>query len=263
MNHEYESAASGEKLPKRTITEPGFIGDKNAMKGCAKVRFIYGMTLAVLLVFALPAHARPVYRHGESAPHPHGGAHLQHGNGGFHRQGPSHEPRYKQNRGHYLHAQRHPGREHLPQWYRQHQHMSFQQQERALRREPGFNRLTPAQRKRVLRSLRYLDSQPPAVRRRIMARNEAFERLSPERKQEVRAAAQAFQRMPRYRKQQLGRAFNYLSTLRPGQRRKVLHSARFKSKYSARERHILGNLLSIEPWQPTQHPEASHPSPKQ
>lgn len=148
----------------------------------------------------------------------------------------------------------HPGQEHLPQWYRQHKDMTFQQQEHALRHQPGFNRLSPAQRRRVLNRLRYLDSQPPAVRRRMMARNEAFERLSPERRQEVRAAAQAFQRMPLYRKQQLGRAFNVLRTLPPDQRTAILNSARFQAQYTPRERHILGNLLSIEPWQPAQQP---------
>jgi hypothetical protein len=241
------------------------------MKGRAAARFIPVVTLAkirgncgrdrslvrlmapaaalsILFILALPAHAGPWQRRGEPGPHPTMGA-RGHWNGGFQHQNFPRERQYQQNRGYYMRAQRHPGREHLPQWYHQHQDMNFQQQERALRRQPGFNQLSPAQRRRVLNRLRYLDSQPPAVRARIMARNEAFERLSPERKQEVRAAAQAFQRMPSYRKQQLGRAFNTLRMLPPEQRNEVLHSARFRSQYSARERHILSNLLSIEPYQ--------------
>lgn len=150
--------------------------------------------------------------------------------------------------------QQQPGGEHLAEWFENHQHMTLKEQERALRRQPGFNRLSPAQRRGVLNRLRFLHSQPPAVRARIMARNEAFERLSPERKQEVRAAAQAFQHMPRYRKEQLGRAFHILRTLPPYERTAILDSARFRAQYSPRERHVLSNLLSIEPWQPPQPP---------
>lgn len=236
------------------------------MKGCAPARFIPVATrvaaLSLLLILALPAYARPWQRHGEPAPH-RSMAQRGHWNGpgGFQRQSFPHQWQYQQNRGHYMRPQQHPGGEHLPQWYRQHQNLNFQQQERALRRQPGFNKLSPAQRRRVLNRLRYLDSQPPAVRARIMARNEAFERLSPERRQEVRAAAQAFQRMPHYRKEQLGRAFNTLRTLPPGQRSEILHSARFRAQYSPRERHILSNLLSIEPYQPPQQP-APPPAPR-
>jgi hypothetical protein len=249
------------------------------MKGCAIARFSQAATLSgmrsklgrnhsrglsrllasvlplsLLLILALPAYARPWQRHGEPAPHPRMGERGHWNGGGFQHQNSPPERQYQQERGHYMRPQQHPGGEHLPQWYRQHQSMNLQQQERALRRQPGFNKLSPAQRQRVLNRLRYLDSQPPAVRARIMARNEAFERLSPERRQEVRAAAQAFQHMPRYRKEQLGRAFSTLRTLPPEQRSEILHSARFRAQYSPRERHILSNLLSIEPYQPPQQP---------
>jgi len=223
------------------------------MKGCAQVRFTPVATrfaaLSLLLILALPAYAHPWQRHGESAPHRQMGGRGRWNGGGFQHQN---FPREQQYRRHSMRPQQHPGAEHLPQWYQQHQNMNFQQQERALRRQPGFNRLSPAQRQRVLNRLRYLDKQPPAARARIMARNEAFERLSPERRQEVRAATQAFQRMPVYRKQQMGRAFNTLRTLPPQQRDEILNSARFRAQYSPRERHILSNLLSIEPYQPQQ-----------
>jgi hypothetical protein len=150
-----------------------------------------------------------------------------------------------------------PGQEHLPEWFRQHQNMSLPQQEQALRREPGFNRLSPAQRQRIMHRLRKLDSIPPAQRQRILARNEAFERLSPERRQEVRAAAQAFSQMPPMQRQQLRRAFRVLRTLPPNQRTEILNSARFRATYSPRERNILGHLLSIEPYQPP--PPGAHP----
>ena len=214
---------------------------------------------AILLSLALPAHAWMHGRHSRPAgPHPATGAHGHRMGSGFQRQQPPREhqrnlqskPERSPEQHPSTRSQQNHGGEHLPEWYRTHQHLTLQQQERALRRQPGFNKLSPAQKRRILQRLRYLDSQPPAVRARIMARNEAFERLSPERRQEVRAAAQAFQRMPRVRKQQLGRAFHILRTLPPNERSAILHSARFRNEYSPRERHILSNLLSIEPWQP-------------
>lgn len=217
---------------------------------------------ALLLIFAFPAFASPWGRRGEpEMPRAAMGMRNHWMIRGFQHERPPRPPEQDRERGRYMRPpQNRPGREHLPEWYQNHRHMTFQQQERALRRQPGFNRLHPEQRQRILNRLHYLDSQPPAVRRRMMARNEAFERLSPERRQEVRAAAQAFQHMPQSRKQQLGRAFHILRTLPPNERTVILHSARFQAEYSPRERHILSNLLSIEPWQPQPPPPPMQPA---
>ncbi len=229
--------------------KPGFA------RSCGRSRWPAQIALlASLLVLAQPALARPWQHHREAA-----GARAGR-MGAAQRRSFAREPQRAPQRRLHVYPRQNPAGEHLPQWFQHHQNMSIQQQERALRRQPGFNRLTPGQRRRVINRLRYLDAQPPGVRARIMARNEAFERLSPERKQEVRAAAQAFQRMPQYRKEQLGRAFHVLRTLPPDQRAAILHSARFQSEYSPRERHILSNLLSIEPWQPVR-PPPPPPSP--
>lgn len=141
------------------------------------------------------------------------------------------------------------GQQHLPQWLAQHQNMTPREQENLLRREPGFNRLSPDQQQRVLNRLRSLDSRPPAVRERMAERNEAFERLSPEGKQDVRAAAQAFRQMPAGRQVQMRRAFNNLRQLPPDQRQAILNSARFTHTFTPQERHVLGSLLSIEPYE--------------
>lgn len=141
------------------------------------------------------------------------------------------------------------GQEHLPQWLAQHQNMSFTEQENLLRHEPGFNRLAPEQQQRVLNRLRSLDARPPAERQRMVARNEAFERLSPEGKQNVRGAAQALNQMPGDRQRMVRRAFNDLRHIPPEQREAILNSARFSHTFSPQERHVLGSLLSIEPYQ--------------
>ena len=79
-----------------------------------------------------------------------------------------------------------PDQEHLGQWLRQHQNMSFAAQERALRTEPGFNRLPPATQQRLLDRLQQLDAMPPAQRARRLQRLRTWERLSPEQRQQVR-----------------------------------------------------------------------------
>ncbi|HTV83494.1 MAG TPA: DUF3106 domain-containing protein [Acidobacteriaceae bacterium] len=142
-----------------------------------------------------------------------------------------------------------PGQQHLSQWLAQHQNLSSAQQENLLRREPGFNRLTPDQQRRVLNQLHNLDAHPFAFRERTAERQEAFERLSPEGKQDVRAAAQAFRQMPPNRKAMVSRAFNVLRQLPPDQRQEILDSARFTHTFTPQERHVMGSLLSIEPYQ--------------
>ena len=145
---------------------------------------------------------------------------------------------------------RRPGQEHLPEWLNQHQNLSPQQQENLLRREPGFNRLAPDQQQRVLNRLRSLDARPPEQRQRFAERNEMFMRLSPEQQQNVRAASQAMRQMPEDRRRMVDRAFNDLRQIPPDQRAAILNSARFANTFSPQERHILGSMLSIEPYEP-------------
>lgn len=143
-----------------------------------------------------------------------------------------------------------PGQEHLPQWMAQHQNLPLSQQENQLRSMPGFNRLSPDQQQRAMNGLRTLDAKPPAERQRMMARQEMFERLSPEQRQDVRSSAQTMRSLPQDRQHEMTSAFNDLRRLPPDQRQSVLNSARFAHQFTPEERHMLGNLLSVEPYQP-------------
>lgn len=98
--------------------------------------------------------------------------------------------------------------------------------------------------------LRSLDSRPPVERERMLARNEAFERLSPQAKQDVRSSAQSLAQMPQERQRVVRRAFNDLRHVPAGQREQILNSARFSHDFTPGERHVLGSLLSVEPYQP-------------
>lgn len=139
---------------------------------------------------------------------------------------------------------------HLGQWLMNHQNLPLQQQEDQLRREPGFNRLRPEEQQRVLNRLRTLESRPPAQRQRMLGRVEMFERLSPQQKADVRASSQALAAMAPDRHRMVGRAFADLRQIPPDQRAAILNSARFQQEFSPEERQVLGNLLSIEPYEP-------------
>lgn len=84
----------------------------------------------------------------------------------------------------------------------------------------------------------------------MMARQEMFERLSPEQRQGVRSSAQEMRSLPQDRQHQVTSAFNDLRRLPPNQRDAVLNSARFAHQFTPEERHVLGSLLSVEPYQP-------------
>ena len=140
--------------------------------------------------------------------------------------------------------------QHLPQWFAQHQTLSPNQQEDALRREPGFSHLPEGQQQQLIDRLHRLNMEPPAQRQRMMQRNERFEALPPERQQEVRGATQALGQMSPDRQQAVRLAFHDLRNLPPNERQNALNSARFQAEYSPQERTVLGNLLSIEPYQP-------------
>jgi hypothetical protein len=147
------------------------------------------------------------------------------------------------------------GQQHLPEWWANHRNLTPQQQDDALRREPGFRNLPEDQQQRLINRLHSLDAKTPEQQQRIMQRNENFERLSPERRQEVRGAAQALNQMSPDRQQVVRRAFQQLRRMPPGQRQQLLGSQVYGGQFSPQERTVLGNLLSIEPYEPRAIPQ--------
>ncbi|MGC2164089.1 MAG: DUF3106 domain-containing protein [Silvibacterium sp.] len=142
-----------------------------------------------------------------------------------------------------------PGQQHLPAWWQAHRGLSPQQKADAMRREPGFRNLPPGQQQRLLNRLQNFDQRPPQVQARMMDRNEMFERLSPERQQEVRGAAQALSHMSLNRQALIRHSFQQLRGMPPEEREQMLHSA-YGGQFTPQERTVLGNMLSIEPYQP-------------
>lgn len=140
-----------------------------------------------------------------------------------------------------------PPRPHLGEWLEQHRDMSLQQQERALRNEPGFNRLSLPKQQRLLRRLQQLNAMPLQQRQRTLDRMEALERLSPQQRQQVRNVLEEVGRLPPAQRIRLRKAFHELSQLPQAQRSTTLNSYEYKSQFSDHERQILEILLTIKP----------------
>jgi hypothetical protein len=143
-----------------------------------------------------------------------------------------------------------PEREHLGEWLRLHQNMSFPEQERALRTEPGFNRLPTARQQRLLERLQQLDAMPPAQRERMLERLETWERLSHEQRQQVRVGILEVHQMPFDRQIMMHRAVRDLSEFPPEQRGEILNSSEFRRHYSGYERQVLATLMLAQPYEP-------------
>lgn len=144
--------------------------------------------------------------------------------------------------------------QHLGQWFRQHQNMPLDAQERALRSEPGFNRLPAARQQRLFNRLQQLDAMPPEQRARTLERLEALERLSPEQREQVRSVMQQVGQMPVARQRMVRKAVRDLGQLPPEQRQAILNSPQFKDQFSGQERQMLGTLMLAQPYVPLQRP---------
>ena len=143
-----------------------------------------------------------------------------------------------------------PEQEHLGEWLRQHQNLTFPEQERALRTEPGFNRLPSDKQQRLLERLQQLDAMPPARRERMLARLETWERLSHEQRQQVRAGILEVHQMPFDRQTMMHRAVRDLSQFPQSQRGEILNSPEFRHHYSDYERQVLSTLMMAQPYEP-------------
>lgn len=137
---------------------------------------------------------------------------------------------------------------HLGTWLQRHENLSPEQQERALKSEPGFNQLPPEIQERLLTRLRQLNKMPPEQRQRTVDHIEAMEHLTPQMRQQVRASFQDFRTLPPDRQRMVRKAFRDLREYPPEQRTAMMNSPKFQAQFSPQERSILGNILAVEPY---------------
>jgi hypothetical protein len=139
---------------------------------------------------------------------------------------------------------------HLGTWLQRHSNLTPEEQEKALQREPGFNRLTPETQQKLLDRLRQLNRMPPTQRARTMDHIEAMESLSPQMRQQVNASVQQFRMLSPERQRLMKKAYRDLRAYPPEQRAAMMNSSQFQAQFSPQERYIMGNLLSVEPYRP-------------
>jgi chemotaxis regulatin CheY-phosphate phosphatase CheZ len=139
---------------------------------------------------------------------------------------------------------------HLGAWLQRHGNLPLDQQEKALQSEPGFNRLTPETQQKLLDRLRQINHMPPNQRQRTVDRIEAMEHLTPQMRQQVRASVQQFHALPADRQRLVKKAFRDLREYPPEQRATMMNSSQFQAQFTPQERTILGNILTVEPYQP-------------
>lgn len=139
---------------------------------------------------------------------------------------------------------------HLGAWLSQHQNLPFQQQEQLLRRDPSFNRLPASDQQRLIQQLHHVDQMPAQERERRLARAEAIERLSPEARMQLNRASREFAGLSPDRRALVKRAFQDLRSVPLDERQTVLNSQRYQGVFTPQERSILGNFLSVEPYEP-------------
>jgi hypothetical protein len=137
---------------------------------------------------------------------------------------------------------------HLPQWMQQHRNMPIGQQERLLRQEPGFNRLSPSDQQREIQQLQHLNQLPEPEQQRRLARTENIERLSPSERMQLNQSSREYKALPPDRQMLMRGAFRDLRQVPIDQRDTMLNSARYRSTFTPQERGILSNMLRVEPY---------------
>jgi Protein of unknown function (DUF3106) len=140
---------------------------------------------------------------------------------------------------------------HLGTWLQRHQNLPPEAQEKALQNEPGFSRLPPETQQRLINRLRQLNRMPPKQRQRMLDSIEAMEHMTPEMRQQVRASVQEFRMLPEDRQRLMKKAFRDLREYPPEQRQAMMNSSQFQAQFTPQERSILGNMLAVEPYRPS------------
>lgn len=128
---------------------------------------------------------------------------------------------------------------HAGDWLRRYKNMSPNEQERALRSDPGFQHLSPGQQQLLRQRLQHFSSLPPQQQQRMLNRMETWEHLTPGQKAEARGVFQHMQQLSPERRQMVRTAVRDLRAMPPTQREAIIDSNRFRGMFSPEERDIM------------------------
>ena len=128
-------------------------------------------------------------------------------------------------------------------WLREHSNLPAQEQEKALEKDPDYQKL-PAQRQEQLKErLRRFNNLPPEQREKTIQRMQAIEQLPPDKRQLLQNSMSQLAFLPQERRQILRKAYRNLREMPPEERDRVMNTDRFKGTFNDNERSILNGLL--------------------
>jgi uncharacterized protein DUF3106 len=132
-------------------------------------------------------------------------------------------------------------------WLESHKNLPLDQQEKALERDPNFQKLSPDRQAALKERLRKFNSLPREQRDRSLQRLDFWSSLTHDQREQIRDANQKMQALPQDRKVAVHSALRRLRLMDPAQRQQVFESDRFRSTFSPQEQEILKQLSNINP----------------
>ncbi len=134
---------------------------------------------------------------------------------------------------------------HQGDWLRNHQGLSPEQQEQALRSDPGFQKLPAQRQQQLMNQLQRFNRLTPEQRQTMLQRMETWEHLTPEQRQQARMVWDRFRQLPDDRRQAVHQAYQRLLNMPPEQRQRVMSSDRFRSMFNDDERGIIAGSFNF------------------
>ncbi len=113
-------------------------------------------------------------------------------------------------------------------------------------RNKALSSLPPARREQVLAKLKNYQKIPPQQRARELERFQRLQMLPPQKRAEVRASLKNFQTVPQPRHRQIQAQINQMSGLSDSDRRALMNSEEFRSKYTPSEQQMIGDISLVE-----------------
>ena len=132
----------------------------------------------------------------------------------------------------------HPGK-----WLQEHNNLPPQDQEKALERDPDYQKLSPQRQEQLKERLRRFNSMSPQQRQRTIERMQAIEQLPPEKREMLQNSMAQLRNLSPDRRQTVRKAYRNLREMSPEERNRVINSDRFKNMLDDNERSIVNGLL--------------------
>lgn len=113
-------------------------------------------------------------------------------------------------------------------------------------RNKALSSLPPPRRAQILAKLDNYQKIPPQQRAMELVLLQRLQKLPPQKRGEVRASLKKFQAVPQPRHRQIQAQINQMKNLSDADRRALMNSEEFRSKYTPAEQQIIGDVALVE-----------------